>query len=124
MSTRAVYSFKGDGETFHVYKHMDGYPSGAAEALNKALRLAWPLPRFEPDEFGAAFIAANKNEDGNLRLSHGPESHYDLEYRYEISLVSGELWIRAFEILYGDCKYDGPLQRFAEWAAIFETDVS
>ncbi len=43
-----------------VYKHRDGYPSGAAQAIEAALPCAWPLPRFEPDEFAAAFVRANK----------------------------------------------------------------
>jgi hypothetical protein len=43
-----------------VYKHRDGYPSGAAQAIEAALPHAWPLPRFEPDEFAAAFVRGNK----------------------------------------------------------------
>jgi len=61
MSTRAIYTFKGFGETHHVYKHHDGYLSGAAVALNNALQLAWTLPRYEPDEFAAAFVSATSN---------------------------------------------------------------
>jgi hypothetical protein len=63
MSTRAMYTFRNaDGsEEFHVYKHSDGYPTGAAEALVAALDYAWPLPRYEADEFSAAFVAANKS---------------------------------------------------------------
>lgn len=61
MSTRAVYTFKdSDGSAFHVYKHHDGYPTGAAQWLIAAKALAWPLPRYEADDFAAAFVAANK----------------------------------------------------------------
>lgn len=60
MSTRAVYTFKDGNEAYHVYKHAEGYPTEACKALLRALRFAWPLPRFEPDEFAAAFVAANK----------------------------------------------------------------
>ncbi len=61
MSTRAMYTFRNaEGEEHHVYKHHDGYPSGAAEALARALPFAWQLPRYEPDEFAAAFVAGNK----------------------------------------------------------------
>jgi len=59
MSTRAMYTFTGSG-TFHVYKHHDGYPSGAVQWIRAALDHAWPLPRFEADDFAAAFVAANK----------------------------------------------------------------
>ncbi len=61
MSTRALYTFRDfDGEEHHVYKHHDGYPTGAAEALANALPYAWKLPRYEADEFAAAFVAGNK----------------------------------------------------------------
>ena len=50
MSTRAIYTFKGFGETHHVYKHHDGYLSGAAQWLEAALELAWELPRYEPHQ--------------------------------------------------------------------------
>lgn len=65
MSTRALYSFSEDEHTpaegiINIYKHHDGYPSGAAETLTEALKYAWPEPRFEADEFAAAFCAAGK----------------------------------------------------------------
>jgi hypothetical protein len=62
MSTRALYTFRSDDgtEEYHVYKHSDGYPTGAADAICAALPFAWPLPRYEADEFAAAFVAANK----------------------------------------------------------------
>lgn len=60
MSTRAMYSFIDKGETVHVYKHHDGYPEGAAVAINNAILFAWQLPRFEANEFAAAFVAINK----------------------------------------------------------------
>jgi hypothetical protein len=70
MSTRAMYTFRNaDGsEEYHVYKHSDGYPTGAAEALVAALEHAWPLPRYEADEFAAAFVAANKSYWINTEL--------------------------------------------------------
>jgi len=66
MSTRACYRFfplNGPNDwpgVVTVYKHRDGYPSGAAQAIEAALPHAWPLPRFEPDEFAAAFVRGNK----------------------------------------------------------------
>lgn len=70
MSTSAIFSFVSDitGEAFHVYKHWDGYPEGGFPAILAATGKAWKLNRFEPDEFGAAFIAANKTGEGDLRL--------------------------------------------------------
>jgi hypothetical protein len=63
MSTRALYTFAtaGTSDVFHVYKHHDGYPSGALRTIRTAFAwFAWELPRFEPDEAAAAFVAAGK----------------------------------------------------------------
>ena len=97
MSTRAVYGFKDDRSTHWVYVHHDGYPTGAAEKFQKTLdsKLAWPLPRFESDEFGASFIAANKIGSGSVRLTSGPEAHGDIEYVYTVSQKGEVLWLDA-----------------------------
>jgi len=70
MSTRAVYTFFDDEDdgSYHVYKHHDGYPSGAYEAITNALEYAWQLPRYEADEFAAAFVAGNKSSYKNQLL--------------------------------------------------------
>ena len=63
MSTRALYTFKGesDAESWNVYKHCDGYPTGAANVLQTTVAFfAWNAPRYEADEFAAAFCAAGK----------------------------------------------------------------
>jgi len=61
MSTRALYTFTDNDASFNVYKHSDGYPTGAAAVLRTAFALfAWPRPRFEADEAAAAFVAAGK----------------------------------------------------------------
>jgi hypothetical protein len=85
-----MYSFYDpDGSCYHVYKHHDGYPTGAAEALANALTLAWPLPRYEADEFAAAFVAANKDTRGEIRLMPSGDwkdiAPQNLEYRYVIA---------------------------------------
>jgi hypothetical protein len=64
MSTRALYTFKGESaaDTWNVYKHHDGYPTGAATTLVDAITFyAWKLPRYEADEFAASFCAAGKS---------------------------------------------------------------
>lgn len=101
MSTRAVYTFKDSQDEYHVYKHHDGYPSGAAVAITNALKYAWQLPRFEACEFGAAFIAGNKAEGGGVYLTHHYKDHGDLEYRYEITCIDKELNVTAFELIDG-----------------------
>lgn len=86
MSTRSVFSFHEAGikRKFHVYKHSDGHPAGAVRAFLNALPLAFDLPKFEADEFAAAFIAGNKQAGGGIRYSNGPQHHADLEYHYEV----------------------------------------
>lgn len=102
MSTRAIYTFveSGTDQVFHVYKHHDGYPEWALRFIARTFThgipgAAWDLPRFEPDEAGAAFIATNKDGPGGVRLLHSGRWHDvapgDIEYRYLISKPVGNL---------------------------------
>src|SRR5690349_556771 len=90
MSTRALYTFKDENGEYHVYKHHDGYPEGAVQFIAEAQKLAWGLPRFEADEFAAAFVAANKgNCGGSVRLTVGKTwdeaASGDIEYHYVVT---------------------------------------
>ena len=120
MSTRAVYTFVDGFDRFHVFKHCDGNPQGAAEAIGKAIPLAWEFPRFEPDQFACAFIAGNQLGPGNLRISLGPDHHGDIQYRYEIGYRSCDLWVKAFKV--SRCGgpdeelYYAPFTDFVAWA--------
>lgn len=101
MGTRAVFTFKNDHESFSIYKHWDGYPEGAASFLTNAIPFAWKLPRFEPCDFAAAFIAANKsNGGGDVYMTTNHEAHGDLEYFYEIfqSDRNGQMIIHAYHV--------------------------
>lgn len=118
MSTRALYTFKDSRGTHHVYKHYDGYPytdqgGFAAIAAPAKLNLAWPLPRFEADEYAAAFIAANKTSPGVCRLTEGgtwqEAASFDIRYRYLIE-ASGcadefgspsDITVVCYEVSYG-----------------------
>ena len=122
MGTRAIYTFKDENGTFHVYKHWDGYPEGALDAIKRALPFAWELPRFEADEFSAAFVAGNKPKDGgNVRLLPCPmpcetksKSRHvrtwrevappDIQYRYEITRGAKGLHVAAYDV---SCSYPG-----------------
>ena len=114
MSTRAIYTFSDeDTAPIHVYKHHDGYPyasynSGRGEAggllwIKKAKELAWELPRFEADEFAAAFVAANKTEAGGCRLittEHPWEYAGNPEYWYKIksAVPALDVWVDVYEV--------------------------
>lgn len=109
MGTRALYTFKDGSDSVNVYKHWDGYPTGAIQHIKAAIPFAWALPRFEANEFAAAFCAGNKPatgpySGGDVRImpSGTPDkvaSKFcaDIEYRYEITANDDELVIRAFE---------------------------
>jgi hypothetical protein len=86
MSTRAIYTFKGFGETYHVYVHHDGYPTGAAGYFAHTLEggKIWKLPRYEPDEFAAGFVASVKVAGGGVRLAANRRSMSDVEYGYTV----------------------------------------
>lgn len=123
MSTRALFSFEDADGSYHVYKHDDGDPQGAAEAIMNALEYAWPLPMFEADEFAAAFVAANKphwkdsvggvaktTEDearrsrgGGVRLTMGATweeaAPADVVFHYTITFPQG-LVVRAESVTY------------------------
>jgi hypothetical protein len=133
MSTRATYTFVETGGAdkayYHVYKHHDGYPEGAEKALKAALDYAWPLPRYEADELAAAFVAANKDGPGGIRLTAdgAPEGWkdkaLDQEYHYEISPFGDDLYVRVFDTELGfpgtgkedyvRLIWDGPLRNMA-----------
>ena len=86
MGTRGVYTFKEKGQAWHVYVHWDSYPTGGAQKLHATVNSdkVWKLPRYEADEFAAAFIAVNKIDGGNIRLQKGRTSAIDVEFGYTI----------------------------------------
>lgn len=109
MSTRALYSFLDHSGTVNIYKHHDGYPSGAYSAIASALPFTWKLPRFEADEFAAAFCRGTKLETkrGSVRVMPTGEPDKiakrncsDIEYRYEISTRNGALHVVARKVHY------------------------
>ena len=137
MSTRAIYTFTGFGEAYHIYKHYDGYPSGAAIWLGNALGNSWPTPRYEPDEFAAAFVAANKTGPGDVRIASSRMSSADVEYGYTVypntkktgafaQLEAGTLMVRVVSTNYWDGKqtetliWEGPLLTFLTTASEIE----
>ena len=105
MSTRAMYQFKDERGIYTVYKHHDGYPEGAAGFLKKTLSHAWKLPRFEADEFAAAFISANKRGSFESQYHYigWPHKMDDYDFGGGIRLVakSGKnAWKEAADIEY------------------------
>ena len=97
MSTRATYEFRDEYGSHTVYKHHDGYPSGAKEWITAAIEKAWPLGRFEADDFGAAFVAANKDDGGGVRLAKDRDDYGDTEYHYVVTFEDGHLVVEQFE---------------------------
>lgn len=116
MGTRAIYIFEDEHEEVHVYKHYDNYPQGAVDFIENAKEFAWELPRFEADEFAAAFVAANKNriggicKGGGVRLVNARfkdreemlEANHWCDYYYVISYQSHhkDLWVEIWDSRY------------------------
>ena len=101
MSTRAVFTFKDPENQAHIYSHGDGYPTGAVELLQNALRSGkvWPLPRFEAVEFSAGFVAANKTGFGGIRILKSRRAISDVEYGYSVCRkTSGEILLTVSTI--------------------------
>jgi hypothetical protein len=115
MGTRAVYTFIDEEECHSVYKHWDGYPRWGCQFIASALPLAWPLPRFEADEFAAAFVAANKKAAGDVRLTVATSVYGNLEYAYRVRCQDGQLHIRIDKV-----SYPAPGLHLAEYHPVFE----
>lgn len=91
MGTRAVITFI-DQEIpakFAVYQHWDGDPETIISNL-LSVKNCWRWPRWEADEFAAAYILTHKEGPGNIRLSTGARDHGDLSYRYEVTKVEND----------------------------------
>lgn len=118
MGTRAVYTFRDENNEFHVYKHWDNSPRGAAKFIEKSLKYAWELPRFEADDFSAAFIRANKpKEGGDIRITHHFTDHGDLDFRYEIYFTDKMLCVDAYRVLNEEkIIFSGTLENFKLWS--------
>jgi hypothetical protein len=89
MSTRSNIIVDDGKKRIQIYRHWDGHPENVIDDLMIALEYAWPLPRFEADDFAAAIIRAWKNkEGGNIYIDGSPEKweliHGDVDYIYVV----------------------------------------
>ena len=88
MATRSNIIVQDEYSRIQVYRHWDGYPKAVIPELIKALEFAWPLPRFEADDFAAAIVRAWKDSGGHIRIDGNPKAfemvHGDTEYLYVI----------------------------------------
>jgi len=98
MSTHCVITFIDNDSRHSVFKHCDGYPAHILPAIHAAGELAWELPRFEADDYAAAFVAKHKTRAGDIRLTESPDYHGDLRYQYEVREVNGKLSIKTIEV--------------------------
>jgi len=97
MSTNALIyivepsdTIDGSETIYAIYKHWDGYPSGVQSMIEDALKIAWPLPRFEANEFAASFVAANKKGSGDVRLVNPDDARNTwFNYVYVIRHMEG-----------------------------------
>jgi hypothetical protein len=109
MSTRATYQFIDKDwrcriESFWIYIHMDGYPSGAATYFNNMLhREDMPYHYEVPAE---RFFRANRSAE--FTQAH----HGDTAYHYEITG-------HKLEDLTIVCKHRNPSDEDAEWRIVY-----
>lgn len=104
MSTHAVVTFESNDGTdkYHVYTHHDGYAHGTADKLADALNFAWPLPRYEPADFAAAFVAGSKPlKGGSVYLTTGKDAHGAIDYWYRVTqATNGQLIVEAYQVVW------------------------
>ena len=104
MATRSNIIVQDEYSRIQVYRHWDGYPKAVIPELKEALEFAWPLPRFEADDFAAAIVRAWKNEGGgHIRIDGNPKAfemvHGDTEYVYVIKFdkQKGEPFVEIYD---------------------------
>ncbi len=98
MGTRAVITFKSMTESFAVYVHTDGVPENIIPALQSAKQYAWPLPRFEAEDFAAAFIAAHKPPCGGaIYCTTCAADHDNLAFHYVVTADGASLFVEAHD---------------------------
>ena len=107
--TEANHSIGEPDTKYAIYKHHDGYPQGVQPMIEEALTLAWPLPRFEADEFAASFVAANKTGSGDVRLVNpDAASNIWFDYVYVIRHMEGS---DKLNVTVGHCTGQDELDR-------------
>lgn len=88
MPTRATLTVSDKNDSFHIYRHHDGYPHGehgVIRSLTQAQERAWPQPRFEAGDFAAALVAVMKDTTGSIYLTQNADDHVDRNFHYLIT---------------------------------------
>lgn len=96
MGTPAEIVVRDSRNTFAIYTHWDGAPHGEHGILNRlrgAFALAWPLPRFEANDFSAAIVASLKKRPGGTYLA--VPGQMDANYVYNVRHVGTEMGVRV-----------------------------
>ena len=118
MSTRCTISVKDDDGVYFIYRHHDGYPNGehgVPATLVKALEFAWPLPRFEADDFAAAIVGAWKRKGGgDIRFTTQHGAHQDTEYQYFITHLKFTIYLVIKDVYSGKTIFSGTLDEAIE----------
>lgn len=113
MSTRATYKI--DFTTFYI--HHDGYPEGAAEYFEAALKFrdTCDIDRAPNASFADDFMRANDRAE----LTESHDAHGDTEYRYTVTTAGDfrfgpcQLRLRA-ETADGRVIFNGKLREFID----------
>lgn len=101
---RAILTVKDKGQSFHIRIKPLGDPVNVALFCRHASLYAWPLPKFEVGDWAAAFLAAAKPHRARVDIKDGVHltlcSHWwdqgQLDYRYEVTTVEGELIVKVW----------------------------
>lgn len=105
MGTRAVITFKDEvtKQKYCVYQHWDGDPHTVTHRI-KGNGKCWRWPRYEADEFAAAYIATYKTAPGDIRITTSAKAHGDLSYAYEVTAQkNAQGGIECLKVVIKDC---------------------
>lgn len=100
MSTRSTISVIDDRDTFHIYRHHDGYPDGehgVVHDIQRATDFAWETSGFQAADFSAAVVRAMKNGGGSVYLTADADLHGDRDFHYDIRHADREIQLAIWD---------------------------
>lgn len=109
MGSRALFSFHDRSNQINpvnVFMQYEGEPEYAIRFLSRSRLRAWDFPRYEANEFAAAFIAVNKLGAGGYRIMPCgdpaviiPRFCSDIDFRYEIGpCITASPWVSGYAV--------------------------
>lgn len=127
MSTRANIIFQDGRNSIQIYKHAEGYPSAVTLDLRNAMTVAWKLPRYEADDFSAAYVLSTKSRGGDVYIDGTADGfkkvHGDIGWCYVVRPGEGLLHRKPqVEIYRAQDGFDKPPYKVIELGKVLKNE--